>query len=727
MNTKRILQLNTGETPDVTDQFLCIQDMAATPITRRLSFSVLLTLFSTLHKGAWSGVTTYAKGEIVERNGASYQCIATTLNNAPPNATYWRVIAEKGATGAAGSTWYADVGEPASELGSNGDFYFQTENSNIYKKASGTWSILANIEGAMGDIREWLVGSGAPTSQGENGDWYLDSGTGDIYGPKASDEWPGSPAANIRGPEGPTGPEGGSGPTGGTVGQVWFKLSSDDYDGEWRTVAIGDISGLTAALAAKASTLHASTHSPGGSDAIAWTTVHGRGATGSKPTASASNAGYLYFDTTLGKLQRSNGSSWEDVSETGGGGSDDETTLTGTTATATPLNLTTIALQNNQAAKFTAQVVGRLYPTGTTWTARDSTRSWKEITSSADGTKLAAVVINGQIYTSADSGATWTARDSSRNWSDIDSSEDGTKLVASCYVTGQLYTSTDSGVNWTARDIDRNWTCCASSADGTKLAACSYSGPIYTSDDSGVTWTARSGSGNRIWMSICSSADGTKLAATVTNGKIYTSNDSGANWTERDSDRNWCRIACSSDGTKLIASVIGGYLYTSADSGATWTQRETSRNWRGVASSDDGTRLAAADLGTGGVNSGLVFVSTDSGATWSSSSISLVRAIASSSNGLKLAACVRGGQIYTSVGGSGAAGWDFSGVIARGPNAGATAFQGTAIKDDATGANPSGMDADVLADTTGGGLRVAVTGPDGITVDWKASVKLTTV
>ena len=34
-----------------------------------------------------------------------------------------------------------------------------------------------------------------------------------------------------------------------------------------------------------------------------------------------------------------------------------------------------------------------------TWTARESSRNWRAITSSSDGTKLAAVAYNGQIYT----------------------------------------------------------------------------------------------------------------------------------------------------------------------------------------------------------------------------------------------------------------------------------------------------------------------------------------
>ena len=48
-----------------------------------------------------------------------------------------------------------------------------------------------------------------------------------------------------------------------------------------------------------------------------------------------------------------------------------------------------------------------------TWTSHRMTmggdsQSWQSISSSADGTKLAAVADGGSLYTSTDAGATWT-------------------------------------------------------------------------------------------------------------------------------------------------------------------------------------------------------------------------------------------------------------------------------------------------------------------------------
>jgi hypothetical protein len=43
-----------------------------------------------------------------------------------------------------------------------------------------------------------------------------------------------------------------------------------------------------------------------------------RGTTAAKPAANSVDVGSLYFDTDLGKMQRSNGTSWEDCAETVG-------------------------------------------------------------------------------------------------------------------------------------------------------------------------------------------------------------------------------------------------------------------------------------------------------------------------------------------------------------------------------------------------------------------------
>ena len=75
--------------------------------------------------------------------------------------------------------------------------------------------------GPQGDEVEWLAQSGAPSdaSDGEDGDMYLDTDSGDVYGPKSGGAW-GSVAANIEGPQGPAGAGSGdvTGPASATDG-----------------------------------------------------------------------------------------------------------------------------------------------------------------------------------------------------------------------------------------------------------------------------------------------------------------------------------------------------------------------------------------------------------------------------------------------------------------------------------------------------------------------------
>ncbi len=74
-----------------------------------------------------------------------------------------------------------------------------------------------------------------------------------------------------------------------------------------------------------------------------------------------------------------------------------------------------------------------------------------------------------------------------------------------------------------------------------------------------------------------------------------------------------------------------------------WTARDSLRNWRAVASSSDGIRLAAVVAG------GQLYISSDAGATWTARETSRNwSAVASSSDGTRLVATVDGGQIYTS-------------------------------------------------------------------------------
>lgn len=89
----------------------------------------------------------------------------------------------QGIPGVDGSTWYSGSGAPSGGTGFNGDYYFRTDTDDVYKKTSGSWSIIANLKGSTG---------------------------------------PGVP-------------------TGGTTGQVLNKASNTDYDTAWHTPVKSDV------------------------------------------------------------------------------------------------------------------------------------------------------------------------------------------------------------------------------------------------------------------------------------------------------------------------------------------------------------------------------------------------------------------------------------------------------------------------------------------------------
>ena len=68
----------------------------------------------------------------------------------------------------------------------------------------------AGADGADGadglDGRTILYGAVDPTSEGENGDFYINTASSTIFGPKASGTWPSG--VSLIGPQGPTGPQG---------------------------------------------------------------------------------------------------------------------------------------------------------------------------------------------------------------------------------------------------------------------------------------------------------------------------------------------------------------------------------------------------------------------------------------------------------------------------------------------------------------------------------------
>jgi len=112
-----------------------------------------------------------------------------------------------GPAGEDGSMMYSGQGTPGSDIGTEGDYYLNTNNGEMYgpKDADG-WGnpiiVLMGQDGQDGEDGSQIhAGSGAPsTSLGQISDFYLDKSNYDMYGPKTDQGW-GSPI-NLKGADG---------------------------------------------------------------------------------------------------------------------------------------------------------------------------------------------------------------------------------------------------------------------------------------------------------------------------------------------------------------------------------------------------------------------------------------------------------------------------------------------------------------------------------------------
>ena len=94
-------------------------------------------------KGDYAAGTAYAVDDVVNSSGTSYVCIAASTGNAPPNATYWNVMAQGGSDG-------TDVG---TTLTTQGDILYR-DGSGLQRLGAGT-NGQALITGGSGANPSW--------------------------------------------------------------------------------------------------------------------------------------------------------------------------------------------------------------------------------------------------------------------------------------------------------------------------------------------------------------------------------------------------------------------------------------------------------------------------------------------------------------------------------------------------------------------------------------------
>jgi hypothetical protein len=123
-----------------------------------------------------------------------------------------------GADGKAGSIIYSGSTTPLTATGVTGDFYLNSSTGLLYgPKTAAGWGAGVSLKGTTGATgatgaagSKTLSGTGAPaTSLGSNGDFYLNKSNYLLYGPKTDAGW--GAGLNLQGPVGPAGPAGPAG------------------------------------------------------------------------------------------------------------------------------------------------------------------------------------------------------------------------------------------------------------------------------------------------------------------------------------------------------------------------------------------------------------------------------------------------------------------------------------------------------------------------------------
>lgn len=111
-----------------------------------------------------------------------------------------------GPAGEDGSMMYSDQGAPDASTGENGDYYLDETTGELFgPKNDDGWGTPISLQGPPGedgqdgeDGSQIHSGSGAPdASLGSIGDYYLDEDSYDLYGPKTESGW-GTPI-NLKG------------------------------------------------------------------------------------------------------------------------------------------------------------------------------------------------------------------------------------------------------------------------------------------------------------------------------------------------------------------------------------------------------------------------------------------------------------------------------------------------------------------------------------------------
>lgn len=171
--------------------------------------------------GAWSAVAAYEVNDAVQHDGTSYICTQTNTNQEPPNASFWDVLAEQGATGPQGATGLQGPTGPQGPTGIQG--LSGVTGPTGPQGATGSQGPIGatgpqGIQGNTGPVGiTWLGNWSNVTAYVVNdavhheGSAYIATSNNTNSEPPSAD-WDLLAAEGTQGPFGPQGPSGGADP-----------------------------------------------------------------------------------------------------------------------------------------------------------------------------------------------------------------------------------------------------------------------------------------------------------------------------------------------------------------------------------------------------------------------------------------------------------------------------------------------------------------------------------
>lgn len=148
----------------------------------------------------WAEGLSLEVGDWVWNDGVTFEVVTAHTTVADDEPILAPLAGQDGAAGADGKTILNGSGVPSVGLGTVNDWYIDTATMCIYGPKASTWGTGVSITGAKG----FHQGIGAPSSGlGVDGDYYLDSITKTLYGPKSAGAW--GSGISIIGPAGANG------------------------------------------------------------------------------------------------------------------------------------------------------------------------------------------------------------------------------------------------------------------------------------------------------------------------------------------------------------------------------------------------------------------------------------------------------------------------------------------------------------------------------------------